>query len=66
MIISNIYIYSCVNVCIYKYVIRPPQTKISGYTPARDEKLLGSQKRTAEMVPPNEMLSSIQVCKLAF
>ena len=32
----------------------------------RDEKLLGSQKRTAEMVPPNEMLSSIQVCELAF
>ena len=34
MIISNIYIYSCVNVCIYKYVTQPPQTKISGYTPA--------------------------------
>ena len=34
MIISNIYIYSRVNVCIYKYVIRPSQTKISGYAPA--------------------------------
>ena len=33
MIISNIYIYSCVNICIYKYVIWPPQTKISGYAP---------------------------------
>ena len=31
-----------------------------------DEKLLGSWKRTAEMVPSNEMLSSIQVCELAF
>ena len=39
MIISNIYIYiySCVNVCIYKYVIRPPQTKISGYAPDNKE-----------------------------
>ena len=35
MIISNIYIYiySYVNVCIYEYVIRPPQTKISSYAP---------------------------------
>ena len=53
MIISNIYIYiyiySCVNVCIYKYVTRPPQTKISDYAPVLQE-FLGPHEKVPQVL----------------
>ena len=61
MIISNIYIYiyiySCVNVCIYKYVIWPPQTKISGYAPAWDDFVTSALIYTMAIATPLNIFS---------